>query len=449
MNECLSDERSVCRMIEKKVTMTNRMISSVVAVIMATSALNAADWPTHLHDNHRSGFTAEQLQLPLRQQWVITTNRPPRPAWSETPALQNFWASTYDHRSRVNVDKAFRVVVAGRRLYYGSSSSDKVVCRSTIDGSLVWRFIAGGPVRFAPTVSSGRIYFGTDDGYAYCLDAGNGQLIWKHRPEFAAKTMMISSRLSSVCPVRTAILVDDGIAYWGAGLVSGAQTGLRRYVIAADAETGKVLWTKAAPKPLQGYPLASTKNLYMPAGKSTPVSFRKSDGLYLGAFGAANSRQGGAYAVLSSDNKLYFGPHYGGEGSYIGEYDAESRAEEAVAWGPGNHLVVTPSHAYYSSDTTISKIYRSTKQVAWNVPCNYPYELILAKDVLFAGGEDEVGALSISNGNILWTAPVKGRVHSLAVADSRLFVSTNRGTIHCFRAATAPIRTLSQRRSDW
>ncbi|MCK4293283.1 MAG: PQQ-binding-like beta-propeller repeat protein [Planctomycetes bacterium] len=249
--------------------------------------------------------------------------------------------------------------------------------------------------------------------------------------------MRVSSRLSSVCPVRTAILVDDGIAYWGAGLLSGAQTGLRRYVIAADAETGIVLWSQAAPKPLQGYPLASAENLYMPAGKNTPVSFRKSDGLYLGAFGAANSRQGGAYAVLSYDNKLYFGPHYSGEGSYIGKYDAGSRAEEAVAWGPGNHLVVTPSHAYYSSDTTISKIYRSTKQVAWSLPCDYPYELILAKDLLFAGGENEVGALGISNGSILWTAPVKGRIRSLAVADSRLFVSTNRGTIHCFRAATA------------
>jgi len=176
----------------------------------------------------------------------------------------------------------------------------------------------------------------------------------------------------------------------------------------------------------------------MPAGKSTPVSFRKSDGLYLGAFGPANSRQGGAYAVLSYDNKLYFGPHYSGEGSYIGKYDAESRAEEAIAWGPGNHLVVTPSHAYYSSDTTISKIDRSTKQVAWNVPCDYPYELILAKDLLFAGGNDRVAALSISNGSILWTAPVKGRVRGLAVADDRLFVSTNRGVIHCFRTTTAP-----------
>ncbi|MCK4294836.1 MAG: PQQ-like beta-propeller repeat protein, partial [Planctomycetes bacterium] len=183
-------------MIEKKVTMTNRIISSVVAVIMVSSGVNAADWPTHLHDNHRSGFTTEQLQLPLRQQWVITTNRPPRPAWSETPAQQDFWQNFYGNKPRVPMESAFRVAVAGNRLYYGSSSSDKVVCRTTIDGSLVWRFIAGGPVRFAPTVSSGRIYFGSDDGHAYCLDAGNGQLIWKHRPDFASKTMMISPHFS-------------------------------------------------------------------------------------------------------------------------------------------------------------------------------------------------------------------------------------------------------------
>ena len=33
----------------------------------------------------------------------------------------------------------------------------------------------------APTVTNGRVYVGSDDGYAYCLDAKDGRLVWKLR----------------------------------------------------------------------------------------------------------------------------------------------------------------------------------------------------------------------------------------------------------------------------
>ena len=36
------------------------------------------------------------------------------------------------------------------------------------------------PVRFAPTTDNGRVYAGSDDGTAYCLDAATGKLIWNH-----------------------------------------------------------------------------------------------------------------------------------------------------------------------------------------------------------------------------------------------------------------------------
>ena len=38
-------------------------------------------------------------------------------------------------------------------------------------------------------------------------------------------------------------------------------------------------------------------------------------------------------------------------------------------------------------------------------------------------------------GKVLWSSPVTGRAHGLAVANGCLFVSTDRGTIHCFRVA--------------
>ena len=429
-------------MIDKQLTTKEQKTSSsfsavgfviflVIAAGFAGSA-SAEDWPTYLHDNGRSGTTTEQLQLPLVPDWSRTTRRNPRPAWTETPALQNFWGGTYGHKSRLPRDNAFRVVVAGDRLYFGSSNSDKLVCLNTRDGSELWHFFANGPIRFAPAVYDDKVYFGSDDGCVYCLNADDGSSAWKSKAAASNELMFANGRMVSVCPVRTAVLVDNGVAYWGAGLFAGAQTGLSRYIYASNADNGSQIWRKSPPKPVQGYPLASTNNLYMPAGKSTPTYYRRSNGNHLGSIGS-NSRQGGAYSLLSNDNKLFYGPHYSGSGSYIGKYDANTGASETVAWSAGNYLVVTADYSYCSSDTTITKIRRSNKQTIWSVPGPYHYELILAGDTLFAGSDDEVAAISTDDGSVLWTAPVSGRVRGLAVANGGLFVSTDLGAIHCFR----------------
>jgi len=92
------------------------VVSFVVLFAMITIVAGSAfaeDWPTYLHDNGRSGTTAEFLELPLVQDWIRTTHQGPRPAWAETPALQNFWGGTFGHKSRMPRDNAFRVVVAG------------------------------------------------------------------------------------------------------------------------------------------------------------------------------------------------------------------------------------------------------------------------------------------------------------------------------------------------
>ncbi len=72
------------------------------------------------------------------------------------------------------------------------------------------------------------------------------------------------------------------------------------------------------------------------------------------------------------------------------------------------------------------------KCIRWKRACRYPYSLILASDVLFAGGTNEVAALGTTDGKTLWTNKVTGRALDLAVVDGRLIVSTDRGVIHCF-----------------
>jgi outer membrane protein assembly factor BamB len=405
--------------------------SALAGLVTAIPIAIGGDWPAYLHDNSRSAATSEQLQLPLQRQWAWTMLRGPRPAWDENPSLQDFWNNCYGNKTRMPDEDAFHVVVAGNLLYFGSSNSDSVACLNAYNGMEKWKYFTGGPVRFAPAVDNSRVYFGSDDGYVYCLNAADGSFVWSQRATSSDELMFINGRMVSVCPVRTAVLVDNGVAYWGTGLFSGAQTDLSRYLCAFNATTGVQVWKITPGKPTQGYLLASTNYLYVPAGKSTPCMYNRPNGNYIGVFGTDSGR-GGCYALLTSDSKFFYGPHYSATGSWVGDYNANTRVYESVAEFYGNHLVVTSSYSYCSTDTTLFKVNRSNQQTVWSVSSPYRSALILAGDTLFAGGDDEIAALSTANGSVLWTAPVNGRVHSLAAANGRLYVSTDLGIIYCF-----------------
>jgi outer membrane protein assembly factor BamB len=60
--------------------------------------------------------------------------------------------------------------------------------------------------------------------------------------------------------------------------------------------------------------------------------------------------------------------------------------------------------------------------------------MIMAGDVLFAGGENKVGAFSTKNGKEIWSTPVTGTAYGLSVMNGGLYVSTDKGHIHCFRS---------------
>ena len=91
-------------------------------------------------------------------------------------------------------------VVAGRLMFVGSSRTDSVTAYDTRTGESRWRFLADGPVRFAPLVHAGKLYFVSDDGHLYCLDAATGALQWKFRGGPTDRRILGNGRLVSAWP---------------------------------------------------------------------------------------------------------------------------------------------------------------------------------------------------------------------------------------------------------
>jgi outer membrane protein assembly factor BamB len=168
------------------------------------------DWPTYRGNNaHNASSQASLPKKPIKK-WETEPQR------GVTPTLPT----------------------AADGLVFLGGDDGKVRALSAQTGQTRWSFLTAGPIRVAPTISNSRAYVGSGDGYVYCLEAATGRLLWRFRAAPVERRIMVYERLCSNWPVNTGVLVQDGIAYVGAGLIDTDGT----YVYALDAATGAVKW---------------------------------------------------------------------------------------------------------------------------------------------------------------------------------------------------------------
>jgi len=446
---------------------------TVVFIVCDRDPISAEDWPTFGADIHRSCITSEQLEFPLKENWVFKTTCPPKPAWP-SPAKQDFFHHHYNLRPTVTYDQAFGVVGTDDFVIFGSSADDKVYALDAKTGQERWTFFTEGPVRLAPVVVDDNVYAGCDDGYVYCLTKNDGSLVWKYRVVEQNRIVPGNGRMISMWPVRTGLVVDEGKVYFAAGLFPTQGT----YLIALSSDNGAELWKQKMDVSPQGYMLASEERLYVPTGRTGPAMFARADGKFQGQFPSA----GGTYALLTED-VMVTGPGRGPKELSVND----AKTKDRIATFGGLRILVNGPIAYMQSEENLSAFNRKrylelSKQLnnlkqqheqvkkqlgklnkdtlkaqqlqnnlskiqvelgeisqqlqdcyLWTVECKYPYSLIMAGDVLFAGGENKVGAFSAKDGKEIWIAPVTGKAHDLSVINGSLYVSTDKGHVHCFR----------------
>ncbi|HUT26152.1 MAG TPA: PQQ-binding-like beta-propeller repeat protein [Sumerlaeia bacterium] len=402
----------------------------LAAIVLLCVPAAGEDWPTRLRDIRRGGITPEQLELPLGEVWTHNCGAP-TPAWTESPAVDG--QTQTNLKPRQNFDFCFDVAAVGDSVYFGSSRTGAVACLEAATGRRVWTFFTEAPVRCAPHVVNGRVYVGSDDGCAYCLDASDGSLVWKERVGPTDEMIWGNGRMMSLWPVRSALLVDNGEVFWAAGFFPREKI----YLCKRNADDGSGGWTQEVSRPHQGYLVAASDILLAPGGKGYPIAYRRDTGATLGPV-RNNARDGGCWALLTPDAQHFWsGP---GETNAAYQYSMLSRGYMGSVAG-GNYLIADSTFAYCNTDTQIVKIARSNRSIVWRKDCAYPYALIMAGSALFAGGDGEIAALDASTSERLWTGSVDGKAYGLAVANGRLYASTDDGSIHCF-SAPIPIREM-------
>ena len=456
----------------------------IVLILTATMFSHArGDWPTNLGDNARLGSTTDSLPTTLQPKWVYSAPAHPELAWAG-PRAERIEGKLM--RNRVAYDKGLDVVAVADQVYFGSSVDHQVRCVNAISGELVWKFFTDGAIRLSPTVWNKKVYVGSDDGFVYCLDAASGKLIWSLRAGPRDERLLARGQMISRWPVRTGVLVDDGVAYFGAGVFPHETV----YLMAVDAKTGKVVWKNdrisqedAGRNPLspQGTLLCTEDTLFVPSGRSLPAAFDKHTGKQIHhrthSWRTTAGGVVGGYKALLADGQIYSsGPHH------FLALDQKT-GSTGYAWIDGRQLAITGDRGIVATGTRIAALDREkhttatvarqklnleqyslsrkrssmerkeydkqngelTKKIKelsdvgtlWSVDSPADSSLIVAGDVVVAGGEGAVFSYSAKTGEPLWQAKIEGEASGLAAAGGRLFVSTTHGKIYAFAAPDA------------
>jgi len=244
---------------------------------LAASALTARaePWPTASHDNRRTGVTEEHLAPPLALQWIFRSPSPPAQGWP--PPVNDYGARK--NKSEASYDDAFRVIAADGTVYFCSSAENALYAIDAASGKVRWTWIGDAAPRLAPALHDNRLYFGADDGKVRCLRADDGQVCWEYDATIAPEKMLGYGRFSSVWPIRTGVIIEDGKAYFVSGLFPSEGI----FFHALDPKDGTLLWRRqidleiSMGLPPQGDLLATRDSLLM-TSRAMPTRWDKSDG---------------------------------------------------------------------------------------------------------------------------------------------------------------------------
>jgi outer membrane protein assembly factor BamB len=400
----------------------------VLVVFLAGPAVVLGDdWPMWRYNAGRGAASGEQLPCELHLQWIREL-APPKPAW---PASQD----------RLQFDASYEPVVKGKSIFIGSMVSDCVTAYDTETGAEKWRFYCDGPVRFAPVAIKDKLYFASDDGYLYCLNAENGSLLSKFLAGPAENKVIGNDRLVGMWPVRGGPVLYDGTIYFAASIWPFMGT----FIHAIDAETGDILWTNSgsgstylmqphsspafAGVAPQGYLVATEDKLLVSGGRSVPAAYDRRTGKFLyyhlnkyGKIGACNVMASGDY--FFNDGSIY----RLSDGNGISRAPASVIIDDVII-GMRNNAVV----AYQlEPGAKTAKDLGATEAL----PGLDRIHITAGSRVYGSGKDGTILAVDIPANNnksgISWQAEVDGEVWNMLAADGRLFVITLEGNIYCF-----------------
>jgi len=406
-------------------------------------AVADGDWPAFRANSLCTATTPASVRNEPRLLWEVDTEIPSPPG----------------------IERMTAPVAAGGLVFVGGA--DGIVrAMNAGSGTLAWKAYTGGAIRMPPTIWEGRAYVGSGDGWMYVFEAKTGRLLWRFRAAPAERRIPVYGSLMSNWPVASGVLVEDGVAYFAAGIANFDGT----YVYALDARTGEVKWHNSTSGHLdqdartgvsvQGHLLLHDGILYLPGGTSiSPAMYEAETGQCLNGPGqlaecVSRSPRGWELFVLA-DRVVACGKPFWAHPSYdvydntvFSKVFMSSVQNTSIVWASEQYEQQIMGLTNLDRRTLTDKLDRpggrfhvSWAKLApradhrWAFDCEQVSAVAVCSNAVVIATEAKLLALDPHKGTVLWQRPLPERVvpWGLAVDQSgRVTASLVSGEVVCF-----------------
>ncbi len=411
----------------------------MLCLFSLTAEAQYHDWPMWRHDHGRSASTPEQLADELHLQWRVKY-APRIPVWDD-PLNQNL----------MQFDRIFEPIVADQKIFLGFNDQDKVIALDINSGKELWHFYADGPVRLPMAANNGKVYFTSDDGNCYCLNADSGSLVWKLSLAPAGNKLLGNKRLISMWPARGGIVIRDHIIYTAASIFPMMGT----FIYAINADTGEIIWKNEgtgsnyilqphsypafADIAPQGPFAISGDKLLVAGGRTVPAAFDLKTGEELYYHLAASGKTGGAFTCCN--DRVFFN-HHRGRMTYM--YDTDTG--DTLIKDVGEYPVLDGNYLYFSGNKVLASMLNDTSKLdtLWELKVTATNDLIKAGDCLYAADSNGITAIKIINNEpqVCWTHITGKSIERLVASNGKLIAVAADGEIMAF--GDTPVSDISQ-----
>ena len=380
------------------------VIAGVVIFLCLLAPLQAADWPKFHRDNQNSGYSSENIQLPLSLDWIYQDPNNGRSIRGVAVfdgivyfGAEDVYAVSLSEGDRLwfdTPDVTFSTpAVEGDYLYIGTYS-EGFNCYDRLNGTLIWNHPTGDAVDTSPLVYSNWVYFGCSDNKVYCLNKSNGSEYWSYTSG--------GDVLSSPCQAEGKIFIgsDD------------------EYLYAFDADPSDQVDEGISDPPGSTYDLI---------WKTQLVDYVESSPAYCNGMVYVGSGHE-IYGIDAEDGSVIWQYH-----THYSITKSSPAIDDSVLYIGDGAGAGDPGYVYAVDVSDFSLVWE--KQLGHWVDSSP----IVNKDYVFVGCSDhKIYGLNRSNGNIVWPFLTGGMIEgSAAISDGHLLVGSNDYLMYCFQFESA------------
>lgn len=331
-------------------------------------------------------------------------------------------------------------LVAGDRVYAASARGASLYALDARTGTPVWTYRTRGRVESTPAIGGSRIYIADAKGRLHGVTLADGAPLW--RVELGG------------LPTARVLHHEDGV-----DRVVVATTDNR--VHARNGVNGGELWTyrRDPPADLSIYGTSSPVHVTSSAGDSYVVGF--SDGTIVALRPANGTVLWESRLVTSGRFRDVDGTVLQvGDRLYVTTYGDELVALDAATgktlWsatpGGATGITMADGRLYHGVDTgeVIARDPADGREIwRWKLPAGVPTTPIPAGELLFvASSSRSIYALRADKGTLAWQYEpgwnVSGSWAAPAVSGSRVYFTSNVGTVYAFRPAGDDIHYIGR-----